>query len=732
VAAAALFGATVVMGTIAWRGGRSNIDANRRVATTQNRRLGQIAPRSEQATEQPEPESPESPLPRVPNNLPDEASSEPPPRSERDNVGVPQNPDPSSPANDPPTPAESAATAPWDLPREQTRIALDDRTEPDVGATVAVALRAARAEISGRNWGAARPYLSEATRRAVTVEEREAVERMNMLFALVDRFWIALESGLHGLRPGDTILYRDTEVAVESIADSQIILRAANGQQKSFVTNLTEIDGDLAAGVVQRELSAAGPVAFLVVGAFWAMDGHGDVATARQLWDQAEGQAVSVELLLPEIQPTGRKVVVPSDSSPQTAGAAESVARRDESANAKDKMPIPSDTLRKEAEKQIKELFERQYREAANRRGGGSGEFAKILLRQGMETVSDPVARYVLLDEARQMANRSAETDVAVLAIDELESDFAVDATGLRMELLVSLRAGRTREERRRVFDAAIALADQAFVRDDYDFAERCVKTAASVARGAGGASLLKYVQQRRSQVEYAKERFEQTREAAETLARQPDDPKANATIGIFLCFAKGDFSEGLPLLARGSNSALKELADKELSKPEDASLQMELADGWWEAADDEREPVVKMRLREHAGQWYVSARPNLQGLAKTEVEKRLSQLAPKDESDFVDERKLLFALMSRDVKIVWDKGDAWQQLRLYQDGRWGYKGKILGTWIPQRGTVVSTLNKNRQWHLVFSMEAGALNVVYYTSGKITNRGVVVSMDVTS
>src|SRR5438270_213707 len=74
----------------------------------------------------------------------------------------------------------------------------------------------------------------------------------------------------------------------------------------------------------------------------------------------------------------------------------------------------------------------------------------------------------------------------------------------------------------------------------------------------------------------------------ADRLREDTRDPKANLVMGRFQAFTKGNWEKGLPLLARGSDPALKALAKVELASPEDAQGQLALAEGWWKAAGTE------------------------------------------------------------------------------------------------------------------------------------------------
>ena len=55
-----------------------------------------------------------------------------------------------------------------------------------------------------------------------------------------------------------------------------------------------------------------------------------------------------------------------------------------------------------------------------------------------------------------------------------------------------------------------------------------------------------------------------------QTLKTDPFDPAACKVAGEFLCFHKGQWSSGLPLLAAGDDETLARLAKTELAGPED------------------------------------------------------------------------------------------------------------------------------------------------------------------
>ncbi|HEX3987966.1 MAG TPA: hypothetical protein VHZ30_00960, partial [Verrucomicrobiae bacterium] len=94
----------------------------------------------------------------------------------------------------------------------------------------------------------------------------------------------------------------------------------------------------------------------------------------------------------------------------------------------------------------------------------------------------------------------------------------------------------------------------------------------------------------------------------------KPGDPQASLAVGKFLCFEKNDWADGLPLMARGSDAALKAVANMEINgKLKEPQEQIALGNSWWdlsaEAPDDN-----KMFYQRRARYWY------LKGIAASSV----------------------------------------------------------------------------------------------------------------
>ena len=171
---------------------------------------------------------------------------------------------------------------------------------------------------------------------------------------------------------------------------------------------------------------------------------------------------------------------------------------------------------------------------------------------------------------------------------------------------------------------------EKSVTNEQFDMAKQLAATATAIARKSKDLAFIKEtgVRIRAIAKEMADVQEAQTRVvgAVEILDKTPTDPAANLAVGRYRCFTKNQWNQGLPLLALGSDAALKDLAIAELKEVSDAAEQAKLGDAWWDLAQQEQE-MVKQRLQRRAAYWYERALPELAGLAKDKAEKRMHLL---------------------------------------------------------------------------------------------------------
>lgn len=292
----------------------------------------------------------------------------------------------------------------------------------------------------------------------------------------------------------------------------------------------------------------------------------------------------------------------------------------------KPKSPVPDETTQKEAMRLVGEVYKADYDAAKTPEARQT--LARKLLQAAAEA-TEPANRYVLLKVARDVAAQAADADLAFQTVDALAAAYSVDAAALKLEALeTASRAAVSPEQLAAVVEGGLALVDQAAARDDFETTARLGRFTLAAARRTRDTKLVARVVARNRELEKAARAFRKVKTALETLQKSPGDPKANQTVGHYLCLVKGDWDKGLPMLALGSDETLKALAVQELKGAADAPAQATLGDGWWDLAQTEQGPA-KARLQDRAKLWYTKALPNLTGLAKAKVQKRLEEEEP-------------------------------------------------------------------------------------------------------
>jgi hypothetical protein len=118
----------------------------------------------------------------------------------------------------------------------------------------------------------------------------------------------------------------------------------------------------------------------------------------------------------------------------------------------------------------------------------------------------------------------------------------------------------------------------------------------------AEAARVQKSVREQRRQV------FEYTA-ARDRLATTPDDAEAAEIVGRHLCFVKQDWPAGLPMLARGRDEGLRNLAAREVAQRDTAepASRLKLAHEWWKMADTTAAvaPPQSQAMKSHAAAIY-------------------------------------------------------------------------------------------------------------------------------
>ena len=176
-----------------------------------------------------------------------------------------------------------------------------------------------------------------------------------------------------------------------------------------------------------------------------------------------------------------------------------------------------------------------------------------------------------MLSMARDLAVAGGDADTALAAITELDQ-YAIDALKLKTDALSTILKSTANAQDALGIAANVGpLVDEALAADRYNVARQLAELTVSTARTAKDADALAQANARLEEVREIEAASGPAAKAAAILSTKPNDPAASLALGRFEAFFRRHWEKGLPLLAAGSDSTLKGLAEVELLAPNDA-----------------------------------------------------------------------------------------------------------------------------------------------------------------
>jgi S1-C subfamily serine protease len=285
--------------------------------------------------------------------------------------------------------------------------------------------------------------------------------------------------------------------------------------------------------------------------------------------------------------------------------------------------PIPGKEDRVEAESLLREVFASDIARATS--SSGKLALARKMLEHG-EAEKIPANRFVLLDKARTTAASVGHLKLAMDAADLLIASF--DCDGDRVLLSTYLTAAKAANST----TAHAAAAEYGADRLEQAIADRDFATAASVgsaaiaaARNSKKSDLIRRLTDLGGKFQEARRAYDKVKSALAKLKEAPHDAEANLAAGKYHCFVLKEWDKGLPMLAKGSDAALKSVAGKELAIPASGQQRMGVGDEWWQLAETNSGNTAKL-MRQRALVWYQKAVSDLSGITQIRVKKRLDE----------------------------------------------------------------------------------------------------------
>jgi hypothetical protein len=167
---------------------------------------------------------------------------------------------------------------------------------------------------------------------------------------------------------------------------------------------------------------------------------------------------------------------------------------------------------------------------------------------------------------------------------------------------------------------------DEAIRGEDFDTARQLADLAAAEAHKSHDTSLMAEVQSHVKELDRLAKAYAEVKAANEALEKNPTDPQANLAVGRHLCFVKGDWEQGVPMLALCGDAGLKAAAENDIAAEKDPKAKLAAADAWWDLSEKE-EGLVRQQMQQRAVGWYRQAQSVATGLAAVKIERRIHEV---------------------------------------------------------------------------------------------------------
>lgn len=331
--------------------------------------------------------------------------------------------------------------------------------------------------------------------------------------------------------------------------------------------------------------------------------------------------------LLPDPDPLVPKPTTPKPVAPP---ATEPAAPAPAPAKKVVLLPAPDEAAQGVALEALRELFKDDY---AKRKSTDRVALAQTLYERGRQRALPAAERFVALRESLDIAAKQGEVDTALAAAELLAKVFNVSAreeTGRALSGLTPNLADATAGQT--VVFALLSLIDSCIAADDYALAMRLCKDCDSIARKLRDTSITARAKALSERTKELHDEFAKLGELTDLLGEMT--PEGHRKLGQFMCLFKNDWLPGLLHLAAGDDKAWGDLARADLAahvsydKPgADGSQATAAGEAWRTKATDLARGTQRESGQLRALTWYRRALPALTGLAKSKVEKRISEL---------------------------------------------------------------------------------------------------------
>ncbi len=273
--------------------------------------------------------------------------------------------------------------------------------------------------------------------------------------------------------------------------------------------------------------------------------------------------------------------------------------------------PVPTGGQVAEVQDRFRQVFSERLSEAK-----GDQDKLKLageILDKAAEMGEDPVGAYTLQNAAMRLAIDAGGIRELLRAVDQRVARFEVDPFQENMTWMLEFGRGVAQRDVKTIdgqeyVKRAVSVIFAAIHDDQYVDASSLARYSFRLIDQDRDEAIPEQLTRLRGLLGQAKRDFDEASKSLAAYRQNPNDGQAAADVGRYLCFIKGDWQRGLPLLTEGGPQVLQDMATLDLKGASDSTNKVAIADAWWDLSEKARSSVYRQSARDRAALWYRQA----------------------------------------------------------------------------------------------------------------------------
>lgn len=313
----------------------------------------------------------------------------------------------------------------------------------------------------------------------------------------------------------------------------------------------------------------------------------------------------------------------------ESRGATPAVSAPASDENMPPKANLPSQAAVRAAMARLEDVFGRDIARA-------SSPDEQVAVSKKLAAASDKVderaEKWALLSESLRLAMQAGSLDDVDDIIERLVNEFGVDGHGFRVDALSKMAAKPSPLLVETLAMACLKEAQHAVAIKSYGSAAQVSAAGQRLARRTRNLALVNQFTEISQQVRVAEKRDGDLRSLLAKHDAEPNNAKVCLALGTHYCFEQSDWTRGMPLLVKGEDPPLAELAAADSVAGTDPKKLVAAADNWVAWARKQRGAPKAAGLG-RATELYGKTLKKLHGLEQISVQKKLEELVKAEPS---------------------------------------------------------------------------------------------------